>query len=631
MWDFTYVFPSLLILSIIMGYYFVLPRIPIRMNHTFIHLIGVEFVVMVFDIVSSWADMNYQDFSAWTLYVVNDIYFIGFFARAFFFFAFTVTVLHIPYLNDRRIYFVSMLPFFVVTILVLTTPITKLFYYIDETGYHSAPLYFGLYVEFWIYLGLSLLAVLANIDKLKGKKEVWSVLWLNSILLIGTIFRLLFPKYLLMDTFCLLSLLIAYLSFMNPEFYLEGKTWIFNSKALKEYLEEINGHKKYKIFVFVIHHYKDVRELYGMRQMDQGICLIGDYIKKTFTNYKPFYTRNGRFCMITDYLADTGRIRDILQERFNSPWIADNTELYLDIGCAIFNTHNKKIEYDTMTSLLQNTFNEAERVNKEGLIVIDDTFAEKAKRDMDVKKSIEYAIDHDTCEVFLQPIIDSSTGKLCGAEALARIKDSEGNYISPALFIPVAEHNGRINEIGEQMFIKLCRFIRENKVKELGLKWINFNLSPVQLMKVDLAQSLMKYVREYNIEPKFIHLEITEEAMVDDQLLVNQTNQIKDLGFHFVLDDYGKGYSNLTRLKRCPFINIKLDMSIVWDYCRKPDVLLPNMVKTFTNMGFGITAEGIETEEMAQIMTDIGCKYLQGYYFSKPLPLDEFVKKYSQA
>ena len=335
--------------------------------------------------------------------------------------------------------------------------------------------------------------------------------------------------------------------------------------------------------------------------------------------------------MITDYLADTGRIRDILQERFSSPWIADNTELYLDIGCAILNTHNKKIEYDTMTSLLQNTFNEAEKVNKEGLIVIDDTFAEKAKRDMDIKKSIEYAIDHDACEVFLQPIIDSSTGKLCGAETLARIKDSEGNYISPGLFIPVAEHNGRINEIGEQMFIKLCRFIRDNKVKELGLKWINFNLSPVQFMKADLAQSLMKYVREYNIEPKFIHLEITEEAMVDDQLLVNQTNQLKDLGFHFVLDDYGKGYSNLTRLKRCPFINIKLDVSIVWDYCSKPDVLLPNMVKTFANMGFGITAEGIETEEMAQSMTDIGCKYLQGYYYSKPLPLDEFVKKYSQA
>ena len=145
MWDFTYVFPSLLILSVIMGYYFVLPRISIRMNRTFIHLIGVECVVMVSDIVSSWADMNYQDFSAWTLYVLNDIYFISFFARAFFFFAFTVTVLHIPYLNDRRIYFVSMLPFFVVTILVLTTPITKLFYYIDETGYHSAPLYFGLF------------------------------------------------------------------------------------------------------------------------------------------------------------------------------------------------------------------------------------------------------------------------------------------------------------------------------------------------------------------------------------------------------------------------------------------------------------------------------------------------------
>ncbi len=99
-------------------------------------------------------------------------------------------------------------------------------------------------------------------------------------------------------------------------------------------------------------------------------------------------------------------------------------------------------------------------------------------------------------------------------------------------------------------------------------------------------------------------------------------------GFMFVLDDYGTGYSNLTRLKKCPFINVKLDMSIVWDYYNDPDEILPNMIEAFKYMKSSITAEGIEDEKMAEVMEKIGCDYLQGYHFSKPLPIEEFVAKY---
>ena len=95
-----------------------------------------------------------------------------------------------------------------------------------------------------------------------------------------------------------------------------------------------------------------------------------------------------------------------------------------------------------------------------------------------------------------------------------------------------------------------------------------------------------------------------------------------------MLDDYGSGYSNLTRVRHYPFVNIKLDMEVVWDYNREGDSLLPNIVKAFRQMGFSITAEGIETREMADALTEIGCDYLQGFLFDRPLPMDEFVEKY---
>jgi EAL domain-containing protein (putative c-di-GMP-specific phosphodiesterase class I) len=116
--------------------------------------------------------------------------------------------------------------------------------------------------------------------------------------------------------------------------------------------------------------------------------------------------------------------------------------------------------------------------------------------------------------------------------------------------------------------------------------------------------------------------------MIDDGFLKRQIQAMKGKGFMFVLDDYGTGYSNLSRLKNCPFINVKLDMSLVWDYIKSPDKILPSMIEAFRHMGFSITAEGIEDETMAATMTDIGCDYLQGYHFSKPLPIDEFVVKY---
>ena len=134
---------------------------------------------------------------------------------------------------------------------------------------------------------------------------------------------------------------------------------------------------------------------------------------------------------------------------------------------------------------------------------------------------------------------------------------------------------------------------------------------------------------EYGIDPGSVHLEMTEGSMVDDVFLQKRIRAMTEKGFKFVLDDYGTGYSNLSRLKSCPFINVKLDMSIVWDYCNEPDAILPNMIEAFKHMGFYITAEGIENADMAATMKDTGCDLLQGYHYSKPVPAAEFAAKYS--
>ncbi|SFC26270.1 EAL domain-containing protein [Butyrivibrio sp. YAB3001] len=628
MWNYSFVFPSLLVLGVFVGYYFSLPRVPLRMNRTFIHLIIIECSVMILDIVSSAADSSHQDFSLFTLYVVNSAYFIAFFARAYYFFIFTASALRLNFLNSKTKRYIIAMPFAISIVIVLTTSFTRWFYYMDEEGYHSAPLYNLLYFVFWLYLCLSFYGVFTRKEDLRIKSEYHILFWYNVILLGGTIVRLLFPKYLLMDTFCLLALITIYLSFENPDFYMEGRTWLFNNRALLEYLEEINDRKKFTLFAFTIHNYNELKELYGSRQMDIGNYKIGEYLRKEFKKKKIFYNRDGRFVILYEEKCDKDEINRKLQERFRNPWVAEDAEFYFDIGCAYLDSSVAKIPFSVLSQLLTIASIEADRADRNEVKEIGAEHATKARKEMEVKRAMAYALDQNLVEVFLQPIMDARTGKLAGAEALARIRDSEGKIIPPDLFIPIAEQNGRINEMGHQVFVKVCKFIKDNDLDKMGMSWINVNLSPIQFMRADLGEILMKSMTEYEIDPKYIHLEITEEHMVDDQLLVNQANTIRQLGFQLVLDDYGKGYSNMTRVKQCPFICIKLDMSIVWDYIKKPDEMLPSMVKTFSSMGFEITAEGIEDENMARQMREIGCKYLQGFYYARALPMDEFLERY---
>ena len=230
--------------------------------------------------------------------------------------------------------------------------------------------------------------------------------------------------------------------------------------------------------------------------------------------------------------------------------------------------------------------------------------------------------------MFLQPLVDSRTRKVVSAEALARIRDEEGELLSPAVFIPIAEHNGQINRLGEQVLEKTCRFIQEEDMERLGLSWINVNLSPIQCMRRNLSQELAQILQRYQVEADRVHLEITEESMIDLSQLQRQIQALQEEGFQFALDDYGSGYSNLVNVKRVFFVNIKLDMELVRDYFAHRDALLPAVVQAFKAMDYSITAEGIESAEMADALTEIGCDYLQGYYFSRPLPMKEFVGKY---
>lgn len=452
----------------------------------------------------------------------------------------------------------------------------------------------------------------------------------NLILLAGYLVRQFFPHYLVMDFFCMMAIVIISLSFENAAYYIETRTGAFNLISLEALLNE---KKKVHSFILgiIIRDYEGMREIYSGTKLDIGLSLIADFLKENYSGLSVFYLNSGRFVLVGNaeiYSAEL--IKDEIKKRFNSPWRQEqiDMELFLEVR---FVEVNKSLQTSNSTILLQgllSAFNMLNNVLDSDVQISNETLR-MIEKNTEVKRIVRNAVETKKVEMFLQPLISTKTNRVIGAEALARVRDANGDIMPPGIFIPVAEKNGYINLLGEQMFEKACEFVSTHDLNAIGLSWINVNLSPVQFLQNDLCTKFSEILKKYNVNADKVHLEITEEAMIDYALLQKQIQNMKSAGFEFVLDDFGAGYSNVTRLKHYPFINIKVDMEVVWDYFKTHEAILPALIKAFKNMGFTVTAEGIENEEMAEGMKSLGCDYLQGFYFSRPIPAEEFAQKYS--
>ena len=629
MWNYDFVLPELVILSIFLIYYFIQPRLPIKINRAFLIILIIDILTIIVDVISSACLEYCKDLSPIILRIQNVIYFILFVQRIICFFMFTIAIIGKPPRKSIFAIILDLLPFGIINILLIINLFANPIFRISESGqYSQGPLYFLIYVCAFYYVLLSMAYTIVYHKKISRNYFI-ACLVFNFILGLGYICRIAFPKHLIMNFFTLISIIVIYLSFQNPTLLLEEKSGLFNRKALVAVFNEIKPYKAPVILGFTIHNYNDLREIYSNTQIDICLNLIGDYLKHEFPYLKSFYLRDGRFVLLGKNSSEADFIHEKLFQRFESPWTAEtDVDVYLEISISQLDPVVFSYERDTVLTTLITTLNEIASKEKTVTQINSDSI-KKIIVDKKVKRTIETAVETNSVELFLQPLVDSKSHKLIAAEALARLRDSHGNIISPTSFIPIAERNGRINALGEQIFTKTCKFIAEHDLEELGLEWINVNLSPIQFLRPDLAKRFSSIMNDYNIPPEKIHLEITEEAMIDFDLLNKQMQIMTEAGFLFVLDDYGRGYSNVARMKKCPFTNIKLDMEFVWDYFKEKDKILPTLVQTIKQMGFTVTAEGIEDYDMAEAMKEVGCDYLQGFHFSRPLSVEDFLTKYN--
>ena len=278
---------------------------------------------------------------------------------------------------------------------------------------------------------------------------------------------------------------------------------------------------------------------------------------------------------------------------------------------------------------------EVRKAQEGNCIILDEEKIAHYKERETTEAMIKAALAEDRIEVFYQPIYSTKEHKFVSAEALARIRDKDGNIVPPGKFIPIAEKSGLISRIGERVFEKTCIFIKENQLRErYGIEYVEVNLSVRQCEDTSLADTYILIMEKHNLDPSCINLEITESASIRrrNNLLKNMEVLI-DYGVKFSLDDFGNGESNLNYIVDMPVSIVKFDrdMSQAYFANQKAKFVMEASMHMIHDMELEIVSEGVETKEQMEAIAALGIEYIQGYYFSKPLPAEEFLRFVEEA
>jgi diguanylate cyclase len=248
-------------------------------------------------------------------------------------------------------------------------------------------------------------------------------------------------------------------------------------------------------------------------------------------------------------------------------------------------------------------------------------------RQLILENELVKALSREEFELYYQPQVDLDTGRVVGAEALIRWHHPEKGIQAPANFIPIAEETGLIEGLGRWVLQQVCRDLQRLSTSGIELPRIAINLSARQFRQTDLVDQYRAVIQEMGIDPARIELELTESTIMRDiDIAVGMFQQLHTLGVRLAIDDFGTGYSSLNNLKHFPIDTLKVDRSFVRDIPADKDdaAIVTAIVAMAKSLQLEVVAEGVESSEQLEFLRRLGCEIVQGYYFSKPLPFDEF-------
>lgn len=316
-------------------------------------------------------------------------------------------------------------------------------------------------------------------------------------------------------------------------------------------------------------------------------------------------------------------------EIFEHPLKVDGKQIYVTVSIGIALYPKDGTDTDTLLKNADAAMYDAKNLGKNRFELFNQDTYLKLERKTHIERILRNAIENDEFIINYQPQYDTKSNDIFGFEALLRLNSKELGLISPLEFIPIAEEYGHITKIGQWVMYQACKQAVNWTEKGYQFKSISVNISLVDLQQPDFHEYVKNIIDSTGVDPKMLELEITESVFMESlDSSIGILNQLKDLGVRIALDDFGKGYSSLNYLRKMPINTLKIDKSFIDNIAssRKEESIINNIIEMAHSLELYVVAEGVEEKEQLLVLKDRQCDYIQGYYFSKPLPASEIDK-----
>ncbi|MCM1282717.1 MAG: EAL domain-containing protein [Muribaculaceae bacterium] len=407
---------------------------------------------------------------------------------------------------------------------------------------------------------------------------------------------------------------------------------------LEECIKEAEAKKRQGALLYMdLDDFKHINDGLGHKYGDILLKAISHSLRHISGVENSCYRMGGdEFVILVPDTADAqlGRITQETMAIFSKPWFLKGEDYYctMSMGIACFPTDGGTVE--ELIRKADMALLAAKRKGKNRVEYYSEKDDFSASRRLDMEKNMRAAAlaACSEFEVYYQPIIDVTKEgtPCCGAEALVRWNSKEMGFVGPDAFIPLAEYLGLINPIGEHVLKKAAKRCKYWNDKGKDYK-VNVNLSVVQLLQSDVVQKVKNVLRDSRLKPQNLTLEVTESLAIDDMDCMKRIlSEIRDLGVRVALDDFGTGYSSLNHIREMPLDVIKIDRCFVEHLGEDDfsDAFVKMVAELAATIGVKVCVEGVETEKQLAVLSHMHIGMVQGYYFGKPMKLEEFERRY---
>lgn len=441
-------------------------------------------------------------------------------------------------------------------------------------------------------------------------------------------FQLAYPQVLLNGMMMAMADLILFISFQSSRIETDGLTGIGNRNSFFAELSlRVAGRQQFQIVLLSLQQFVTINQRFGHQRGDAFLYEVARYLDGLCRQARAFRFGNVEFAVVFPWRGETEATDNLqkLRERFQRNWRLGEVETRLTARFAELICTGQSWSPTQIIEGLEYGLRLA-KAGPEDTVRFNERTAALLEKERMLVNIMRRSVLEQRFQVWYQPIYDCRSGAFTSAEALLRLQDYEGNMISPAEFIPLAEETGLIGELSWIVLEGTCRLLGSGRVPDL--RSVSINLSMQQFAEQELISRIVDSLDRNGVSHDRLKVEITERVLLQDMdRMRTAMAEMASRDIHFYLDDFGTGYSNLSCVLDLPFECVKLDQSLVAEFPddQRADLLVRTLVCLFHNMGLQVMAEGVEAVLQAETLARYGADWIQGYYYARPMPESELI------